>query len=261
VVLHAGAEMRIALCLRGHARTWRSTAAQWRAVIAALPAPVDVYACVWQSRTFGPQEMEQLAQQLPITQGQLVGPRDWDVSDTCDGYTAPSWQGARLAMAMRATGGEYAAVIDTRLDIWPALKIDTWAWPTRGVLCSTKLEDPWMDAGRPGIEDHLLVMHGSDHWAWCQRHHRRYQIPYNHCILHQYCSDQGWAVDTVPWIHTEFVRANWPQWPDQTMDPANLSAAHAAWIAMAPDQRRLHCLASGIDPAEYSAPFHVGEIA
>jgi len=256
--------MRIALMLRGHARTWRWTIPQLNRALAECSPNIDAYVCLWKSQSFGRRELRELCDLLPTVHQELIDQEQWDFADSCDGYTAPSWHGARLAQARRqheSRGVEYDMVIDTRPDIYVETHPSWFTLPEQGHLQSTLFTDPWFGSDRPGIEDHLLVMSPAVHDLWCERHHARYDIGYNHCILHQFCRDSDLTIGQVQWMRTEFVRPNWHGWADRGMSMVALRRALSEWNGMDKQERLQHCMTAGIDPQEFSAPFHLGEFA
>lgn len=256
--------MRIALMLRGHARTWRWTIPSMIQALSACSDRMDAYICLWRTHTFGQRELRELAGMLPTVHAELTEPGHWDADTACDGYSAPSWQGERLAKVRRrrqSHGVGYDMIIDTRPDIYIETHAPWLTGPRYGQVLSTMCKDPWDGSDLPGMEDHLLIMDAPTHDVWCQRHHQRYDIAYNHCILHRYCRDKGLTVGTIPWMRTNFVRPNWHLRQEIAVNHADLKLTLDEWIDMDQISRLHHCEAAGIDPMEYSAPFHVGNLA
>lgn len=256
--------MRMALILRGHARTWRWSLPATVRSLQSCAVHIDAYLCLWGSSSFGTDQLAQMADLLPTVCAELVDHSHWDLQDACDGYTAPSWQAARSAKALRrqaAVAGSYDLIIDTRPDIYITADPSQLCRPPSGQVQSTLIADPWPSSHLPGMEDHLLVMDQHTHDIWCQRHYQRYDIAYNHCILQQYCSDHGLTTAEIPWLRSSFVRPNWPAGNHHSLQHHSLRQALGQWNDMETRARLEHCISAGIDPREYSAPFHVGDIA
>lgn len=256
--------MRIALMLRGHARTWRWTIPTMIQRLTDCTPQIDAYVCLWKSQSFGQRELRELSAMLPTVHAELTNLDQWDIGESCDSYTAPSWQGARLAAARRkreSLGTVYDMIIDTRTDIYIETCPAWFTQPSYGQLLSTMVSDPWLGSNLPGMEDHLLIMDHATHDTWCRRHERRYDLTYNHCILHRYCLDLGLQIRTIPWMRTSIVRPNWHAYAHLGMDCQILHTAQIQWSDMDPSDRVQWCRNVDLDPEEYSAPFHVGNLA